>query len=243
MTEQTLFCDAVAPHSEVLTQAPAAAPALRRPAIASRRRPAHDVRSFTTNALLFAEGAPALHLHVIMEGTVMLFKLLPDGRRHILDIVGPGAMIGMTSDTAYSLSAKAITGGSIRMLTRHQVEESAELSAELHRQALVRLDAMQSHALRLGRMSAGERVASFLWRLASLQGATGGNENAEVAIGLSLGEIADHLGLVQETVCRNLAALKKAGVIVMPRPDRFQVLDADELSRLGLSAPRLCAAA
>ena len=57
---------------------------------ATRRRPAHDVRCFGINALLFAEGAPAQSLQVIVEGSVMLFKLLPDGRRHILENANKG---------------------------------------------------------------------------------------------------------------------------------------------------------
>lgn len=240
MTEQTLFCDAATPTPDAC-QAPAAT-RVPRPMAATRRRPAHGVRCFGVNALLFAEGAPAQSLHVIVEGSVMLFKLLPDGRRHILEIVGPGAIIGMTSSSAYTCAAKAMTPGRVRTLSRVPVEASPELRAELQAQTLARLDALQGNALRLGRMSAAERIASFLWRLAELHGATGG-ASKDIPIGLSLSEIADHLGLVQETVCRNLATLKKACVIVMPRPDRFRILDAGELSRLALSPPRLEAVA
>ncbi len=240
MTEQSLFCDATAASPEVCQAAAMGGP---RGVAVARRRPAHDVRSFNANALLFAEGAPAQSLHVVVEGRIMLFKLLPDGRRHIVDIVGAGTMIGMSSAPTYSYGAKAMTAGRVRSLSRRQVETSPELHAELQAQLLARLDAMQGHALRLGRMNAAERIASFLWRLAQTQGTSGGISTTDVVIGLSLGEIADHLGLVQETVCRNLAALKKAGIIAMPRPDRFRVADADELSRLALAPSRLGAAA
>lgn len=235
MTEQPQLWDAPAPVSDThATMAPCAP-------LAARRRPAHDLRGFAEGALLYAEGAPAERIHVVADGTVMLFKLLPDGRRHILDIVGPGTMIGMTSGAAYSASAKALTPVRLRALTRRQISSSPELSAELDRQMLARLDAMQSHALRLGRMSAVERIASLLWRLAGIM--KGGDRGCDVTLGLSLAEIADHLGLVPETVCRNLATLKKAGVIAMPRPDRFRVIDADELSRLAMAPAPLRAAA
>jgi CRP/FNR family transcriptional regulator len=234
MIEQNIASDTVATSCEATSCLPLPSfEAATHPLPAPRPRTAVDIRRATHDVVLFAEGDAARHVFQVEEGCVMLYKLLPDGRRHILDIVGPGSIVGSTSGARYSCSAKSLTPTSIRVVPLKLVDTSPELQLRMRRQMLARIDALQAHAVRLGRMSAIERVASFLLQLADTCGGRPGREN-DVPLLLTLGEMADHLGLVTETVCRNLMALKKSGAVAMVGKDRFRIVDRAALAGLAL---------
>ncbi|HTW53679.1 MAG TPA: helix-turn-helix domain-containing protein [Stellaceae bacterium] len=82
----------------------------------------------------------------------------------------------------------------------------------------------QTRLLLLGRMTASERVASFLIELA---------ERCDVRrmldVPMSRNDIADYLGLTIETVCRVLSAMKRDGAIAIPHPHRIEICDRDAL--------------
>ena len=82
--------------------------------------------------------------------------------------------------------------------------------------------------LLLGRMTATERVATFLLEMFDRRDRTRGLE-----LPMPRTDIADYLGLTIETVCRILSQFKRDGVIVIPSPHRIELLDRDALEALG----------
>jgi len=70
------------------------------------------------------------------------------------------------------------------------------------------LAAAQSRLALLGRMTACERVASFLLELSERN-----DDEKHVELPMCRCDIADYLGLTVETVCRVLSDLKRRGVI------------------------------
>ena len=74
--------------------------------------------------------------------------------------------------------------------------------------ALRNLAHAQTRLLLLSRMTAPERVASFLLELADRR-----DVKRALDVPMSRGDIADYLGLTIETVCRVLSALKRDGVL------------------------------
>ena len=71
--------------------------------------------------------------------------------------------------------------------------------------------------LLLGRMTAAERVATFLLGIAERRDAV-----RAIDLPMSRSDIADYLGLTIETVCRVLSAFKRAGAIAIPQPNRIE---------------------
>ncbi len=65
---------------------------------------------------------------------------------------------------------------------------------------------MRGLAVLLGRMTAAEKVATYL--LGAVEETDG-----SCVLRLTRGEIADHLGLTIETVSRNFSIMKKSGLI------------------------------
>ncbi|MEM9099438.1 MAG: helix-turn-helix domain-containing protein, partial [Pseudomonadota bacterium] len=76
----------------------------------------------------------------------------------------------------------------------------------------------------LGRMTAAERVLSFLNELVEHQGETSG-DSVQVDLAMTREDIADYLGLKAETVSRLLGRVRKTGLIVFDGPTHFSVPD------------------
>jgi CRP-like cAMP-binding protein len=91
---------------------------------------------------------------------------------------------------------------------------------------------MQRHLLVLGCQDAKERLASFLLRLAGRTGVSGSG-----ALDLAMGrqDIADHLGLTIETICRAIRDLKNDGTVVMAAAHQLILADMSALRALAIA--------
>jgi CRP/FNR family transcriptional regulator len=87
----------------------------------------------------------------------------------------------------------------------------------------------------LGRLTAREKVASFLSYLASNKDFTetdDSNRPATVNVPLRRAEIAGFLGLTIETVSRNITHLRHMGIISMEDAQRMRIIDRQALAAL-----------
>jgi CRP-like cAMP-binding protein len=120
--------------------------------------------------------------------------------------------------------------GRIPMRNLEQMADRDPLFARgLRRLGAEQLRQARERMIMLGRMTALERIASFLSDMVSRGGQLG---QATVALPMSRADIADHLGLTVETVCRGLAQLRRTGAIALERHG-FRVLN-----RSGLASAR-----
>lgn len=90
--------------------------------------------------------------------------------------------------------------------------EAPGLEHRLHEQTLKELDEARDWMLTLGRKTAQEKVASFLYLIASHVDPEEGMAN-EFDLPLSRADIAYYLGLTIETVSRQITKLRKDEVI------------------------------
>ena len=51
---------------------------------------------------LLHEGDPARRIMEVVDGAVMLTKLLADGRRQVVELLGPGDVFGLAFEDAYA---------------------------------------------------------------------------------------------------------------------------------------------
>ena len=110
------------------------------------------------------------------------------------------------------------------------------LEHRLHEQTLRELDEARDWMVTLGRKTAGEKVASFLFLIAThidpvaqIQRELGERGDAEFDLPLSRADIADFLGLTIETVSRQITKLRKAGVIAVENNRKFIIPDLGRL--------------
>lgn len=173
------------------------------------------------------EGDEARSLHVILEGSVMLSKLLPDGRRQIIELLGPGDVFGLCINRLSDVTAETVLPSRIVVYDRAVAESSPSLQRLVADRMKAQICALHDHAMLLGRKNAVERVATFLMRLVPNRGgqgcagplAGGKTDQAQVHVTLTRQEIADYLGLTLETVSRAFSLLKRQGVLAYGRHD------------------------
>lgn len=203
---------------------------LASPRARAESRDAHDI--------LFHEDDPANHIYEIGSGSVMLYRLLADGRRQVVDILSAGDLFGMSMTGLYDCSAETLMPTEIRVLDRRDIERSSELQGHVNKCLMSRIEALHSHAVLLGRKSAQERVASFLMRFVTNRGVVGcagptaGEDSRTVVLRMTRQEIADYLGLTIETVSRVLSDMKRRGVISIEKNDRIRLSDVCRVCRL-----------
>ena len=188
-------------------------------------------RSLSRDEEIYAEGDRADCWYKVVSGTVRICKLMADGRRHIAEFFFTGECFGLDDHGERQFSAEAVGDVIVmrfpRLATQRLIEERSELAGHMWNMTLRSLAHAQTRMLLLGRMTASERVASFLLELSERRDA---RRNLDVP--MSRNDIADYLGLTIETVCRVLSAYKKDGAITIPSPHRIELCDREALEAI-----------
>jgi CRP-like cAMP-binding protein len=143
---------------------------------------------------------------------------MEDGRRQVGEFLLPSDMFGLDVIGTHDFAAETVAETTLRRYPRRMVEALAEsrpaLARRLRELALVHLRAAQDQMVLLGRTTASERIASFLMEMDRRTNRLG-TEVLNLPMGRA--DIADHLGLTVETVCRVLAHMKRDGVVAITR--------------------------
>lgn len=194
-----------------------------------------NVIRFKAGETLYVEGDDAPFCYQVVSGVVKEYNTLEDGRRQVADFYGPGELFGISELNEQLHTAEAITDCAVRCYPRGQflkeVAEAPELSHKFLETLMTRLHRSRERMIMLGRMSALQRVAAFLLRLSEDQQAT-----SNIRFLMSRQDIADHLGLTIETVCRGLTEMKRRGVVIFETARLFSIPDADMLDDIVHSA-------
>ncbi len=184
---------------------------------------------------LAAEAMPVESYANVMRGVVKLTKVLEDGRQQIVglqfapDFLGRlfGAESAVTAEAASEVELCRIPKTSLeRMIAEHPA-----LEHRLMQQTLRELDEARAWMVTLGRKTAAEKVASFLYLIAThLDPSTDGDMRSRVFdLPLTRGDIADFLGLTIETVSRQLTKLRAEKIIAISCIKRVEVFNLDRL--------------
>ena len=179
---------------------------------------------------------PAQFCCKILSGCARTVQLMEDGRRQISEFLWPGDMIGMNDLETHQANTEAVTEVTLRRYARRIVETYANshIAFALHLRTMTLMNLRFAHkqmAL-LGRKTAVERIASFLLEM-DRQSATSGARLLELPMNRT--DIADHLGLSIETVCRTLVSLQRDGTIAIQRSG-VELLDRATLLELACDA-------
>jgi len=188
-------------------------------------------RSFARDEEIYGEGERGDCWYKVIAGTVRITKLLADGRRHIAEFCFSGDSFGLDNTIERLYSAEAVGEVVVmrfpRAATNRLLDENSQLARSLCDLMLRDLAHAQTRMLLLGRMTAPERVASFLLEVFERRDAS-----RAVELPMSRTDVADYLGLTIETVCRVLSAFKRDGVIAIPNAHRIELRDRAALEAI-----------
>jgi CRP/FNR family transcriptional regulator len=190
-------------------------------------RPERDALTlkYAARKPLFDQAGTAHHIYEITSGSVMIFKLLSDGSRQILEVLRAGDFTGLTRAETYGYSAVTLCPCTLRRFDRRSAATSPAMQKRLANYLLERQEAIYAHTLLLGRKSAAERLALFFAGPEHL-----GEREHDVY--LTLREVSDFLSLRPETVSRHINRLCKLGLLSRSGWGAYRVKDRGALMAL-----------
>jgi CRP/FNR family transcriptional regulator len=169
----------------------------------------------------------------ILKGVVKLTKMMPDGRQQIVGLQFAPDFIGRPFSNESALSAEAATDTEVCAVPKAALDRLANNSPDfgrrLYNQALVELDEARDWMLTLGRKTAREKVASFLYLIAThIDPDKSAVQHFELP--LTRQDIGDFLGLTIETVSRQMTRLRQEKVIHVENNRTITIHDIERLA-------------
>lgn len=172
----------------------------------------------------------------VMKGVVKLSKVLEDGRQQLVGLQFAPDLVGRLFGREHAVSAEAASEVELCVVPKKALESmlnaNAALEHRLMQQTLKELDQARDWMVTLGRKSAQEKVASFLYLIATHADPMATKERATFELPLTRADIADFLGLTIETVSRQLTKMRQTGVIEITNNRHVEVPDLDRLQAL-----------
>jgi CRP/FNR family transcriptional regulator len=199
-------------------------------------------KKISAGQTIISDEEPAGFFANVISGAIKLTKTLPDGRQQIVGLLFAPDFLGRAYSKSNPYTAEAATDVEIctfpNAAFERLVAEYPGLQQRLFQHTLDELDAARDWMLLLGRKTAEEKVASFLYMLArrSLQSGCAHHASREATafeLPLTRSDMADYLGLTIETVSRQLTRLKTRNVI---RLSNSRLIMVPDLARLAQTA-------
>jgi CRP-like cAMP-binding protein len=179
-----------------------------------RRGTTRDLKAQT---VLFHEGDPARQTYLVLKGRLKLGKVHEMGKEMLIRYIGPGelaAMITVLEGRDYPVTAETV--GETRVVgwdrrTMLQImADYPQLSINMIRNSMDRLEDLQNRYLELHAEQVEKRIARSLLRIMKQSGRRSGDEII-IDFPISRQELADYTGTTLYTVSRTLSAWEKKG--------------------------------
>lgn len=171
--------------------------------------------SFGPGKLLFIEGDAAKHFFLVKKGSVRLYRLTPDGKEKIIEIMREGDTFAESVallDKAYPVYASCINATELVVIPadaiRAQVAQNTGLAMKMIASLNIRVHKFVNDIHSLSMSTAQQKVAGYF--LAFLSDET---EEQVITLPSTKAIVASRLGLQPETFSRVLTRMKDQGVI------------------------------
>lgn len=207
-------------------------------------------RSFQPGQVVVMEGDPDVFGNVV-NGLLAEKKTMADGREQIVSLLFPADFHGNPLNDRADTTVHAVSPTTVCVFERGAFERLADefpsLKSALLDHSLAALADARDWMLLLGQMSAGERVATFLLRMADRQAEAAGcshhpnglADGAVVEIPITRAQMAAYLGLTIETVSRRLTALRDSRLIDFESSRAVRLVSIDQLRAAAGGSPQL----
>ena len=175
-------------------------------------------RTIRKGEALYRTGDPLRALYAVRRGMFKTTSVTEDGRVHVTGFFLPSEVLGFDAITSqrHHCTAEALETSDICEIPFERLEALAHRIPGLQHQ----LFAVMSHEIQadedmlviLGRMTAEERLATFLVSFSHRQAALGLSD-IDLNLVMSRQDIGHYLGLALETVSRLLSRFQEQGLI------------------------------
>jgi len=191
-------------------------------------------RELSAHEVLFRQGESSDWLYIVRDGQLKLTIMESDGREQIIRIAVGGQLIGYNSldEAHHAYTATALTDARLCGIRHRDMLQVLESNVDVSRRMVEMLNAELAQARSLirilGQKTAAEKLALFLLSLVPTYLPPA--QAIAHPMPLSRREIADMLGLTEETVSRLMAELRRERIIEAPRGE-VRILDRNALHR------------
>lgn len=194
--------------------------------------------SVDKGATVLCEGTRNPHLYTVLAGWGFRYKLLPDGRRQIVNFVMPGDLVGLQGTLMGEIqhSIETLSPMTLCVFERNELmslyREHPDLAYDVTWLASREECILDENLLSIGRRTAMERLAyliSFLIERARAVGLI--TAKMVPALAITQTHIADTLGLSLVHTNKTARRLSEKGLLRW-RDGSCEVLDADGLKEL-----------
>ena len=172
-------------------------------------------KQFSKGESIFADGDEGRGFYLVVEGTVNVYKLSPDGKEQTLHIVKEGDTIGAVpvfSGKSFPANARAITKSHLLFFDREKfiqlITDKPALTMNLLALLAMRLREFTIQVENLSLKEIPGRLAAYLLYLSQEQ------DNGDlVKLNISKAQLANILGTGPESLSRTLGNIKSRKII------------------------------
>ncbi|WP_202357570.1 Crp/Fnr family transcriptional regulator [Mesorhizobium sp. 113-3-3] len=188
-------------------------------------------------ATVLVEGSHSAHLYTVLSGWAFRYKLLPDGRRQILNYLMPGDLIGLQGSVMGEMqhSVEALSPMLLCVFERDSLHELYRnhpgLAYDITWIASREERMLDENLLSVGRRSAIERAAYLIAFIGSRAKVVGLNGKQSIQIPITQQHIADTLGLSLVHTNKTIRKLMDRNLVLW-RDGGCEVVDAEGLKQL-----------
>jgi CRP/FNR family transcriptional regulator len=194
-------------------------------------------REYRKGQIVFTEGSPSRGVHIVVAGTVKIYRVGPDGRERVFHVVQPGdafAEAAMFMD-AYPATAQALTTATVILIEKNGFKQllgrDPRLSFKIIGTLVKWLRQMRDALTDLTLKEVPARFASYVL---SLPAETG--KPIKVAIGKTT--LAQMIGTTKETFSRMLHRLAQHRILTY-RGNQIRVLNRTRLQKIARGEERI----
>lgn len=171
--------------------------------------------------IIFYEGNQAYGFYCIFSGRVKLYKAGVDGHQQIVRLAGPGDILGyrcLFANEPYSATAEALEDATICCIDKNAffplIAKNPQFALGIIKKLSKELRDAEELATSMAHRSVRERMAELLLMLKETYGKPA-KTGVRIDLELSREEMAEMIGVTQETAIRMLSEFKKDGYIEM----------------------------
>jgi CRP-like cAMP-binding protein len=194
-------------------------------------------RSVTAGQDIIRAGDKADEIFIVEDGWASRYRTLEDGRRQIVNFMLPGDIFDLQAlanlDSDHTVSA--VTDCSLLVIQSgpflKALRGSGDVATAFWWAAVQEESILREQIVRVGRLSARERIGNLLLELRRRLTGALGNEVTDLPLPITRYDIADSLGLTPVHVSRTMSAMRRSGLIEEGR-GVIRILDRDRLAKL-----------
>ena len=168
---------------------------------------------------IFHEDNPCHGFYIMRSGRAKLIKSARTGRQVILKLVNPGGFIGehaVFENSPYAFTAEAIEDSEICFISKEDflgiVKRRPEIALKIMSILSGELRAARAQVIDMALKEAQERMAALIMSLADEYG-TVKIDGIVIGLFLTRGELAEMIGVSQETAIRIICEFRDTGLI------------------------------